>query len=470
MPAEGQTGAWLVRHSDDQDGKRYSLASLVSVVGRHPACDVVLDGSDAFVVSAQHAEIRQEAGLYRIHDLESTNGTFVNGERIQIAALENGSRIRFGASGPEFEFLTAASPVRLDRTVVLAPQPGIPKVHEDAAARQDPLADAVLRARRLRGSGLHGQTTIIMREMLSTAINRSSRGHRRTIVLLTLALIGVSSYSLWRFYQLRNEKTGLDYEIGSIESRLEKGGLSQAERDALLVRLNQVEQQAREVQNSVFYKLAPEDHPRSFVEQEIRTLLAEFGAESYSIPPQFVQEVDRYIRYYQTQDRGTIQPIVNKYRKDFQEMRAIFRRANLPPDLAYMVLIESTFVSKSVSSEGAAGLWQFTAETARGYGLRVDKKVDERYDMRKSTRAAGKFLKELILDFGAGSSVMLALAAYNMGPTRVRQAVRRIDDPIKQRSFWYLYRIKALPLETRQYVPKILAAMIIGRNLKRFGF
>ena len=186
-----------------------------------------------------------------------------------------------------------------------------------AATPQDLLTDAVGRARQLRHSGVHGQTTIIMREMLSTAIRRSSRRHRRIIVLLTVALVGVSGYSLWRFCQLRTEKSGLDHEIDSIESRLEKGGLSPAERDALLVRLNEVEQRAREVQDNVFYKLAPEDDHLTFVEREIRTLLDEFGADSYSIPPNLFGEVDRFIRYYQTDDRGTIQPIVKKYRRDF---------------------------------------------------------------------------------------------------------------------------------------------------------
>jgi len=65
---------------------------------------------------------------------------------------------------------------------------------------------------------------------------------------------------------------------------------------------------------------------------------------------------------------------------------------------------------------------------------------------------------------------MLALAAYNLGPSRIKMAVRKVDDPIKQRNFWYLYRVRAVPTETREYVPKVIAVMIIGRHPQRFGF
>jgi membrane-bound lytic murein transglycosylase D len=152
-------------------------------------------------------------------------------------------------------------------------------------------------------------------------------------------------------------------------------------------------------------------------------------------------------------------------------MRAIFESRNLPPDLAYMALAESGLENGGVSSAGAAGVWQFTAGTARAYGLKVGGGVDERLSPVKSTYAAARYIRELILEFGAGSSVMLAMAAYNVGPSSVKGAIHRlVNDPIQQRNFWYLYRRGALPAETREYVPKVIAAMIIGRNPERFGF
>jgi len=151
-------------------------------------------------------------------------------------------------------------------------------------------------------------------------------------------------------------------------------------------------------------------------------------------------------------------------------MQRILQEAHLPPDLAYMAVVESAVTNGQTSAAGAAGVWQFTAPTARAFGLTVNRDLDERLDLRKSTLAACKVLRELILDFGAGSSVMLALAAYNSGSTKVKQVIRKVPDPIKQRSFWYLYRVNALPAETREYVPKVIAAMIIARDPGQFGF
>jgi membrane-bound lytic murein transglycosylase D len=148
----------------------------------------------------------------------------------------------------------------------------------------------------------------------------------------------------------------------------------------------------------------------------------------------------------------------------------VLARNHLPRDFAYMVLVESAMHPADRSAAGSAGLWQFTPSTARAFGLRVNGEVDQRLQLNASTEAASRYIRSLILDFGAGSSVMLALAAYDVGPPRVKKAIQHVTDPIRQRDFWYLYRTHALPEETREYVPKVIAAMIIGRNPARYGF
>jgi membrane-bound lytic murein transglycosylase D len=207
-----------------------------------------------------------------------------------------------------------------------------------------------------------------------------------------------------------------------------------------------------------------------FVTREINLLMKEFGAEEYTIPAEFVKEIERFIQQYQDRDRELMLRALVAERNKLDQVREILRKDQMPEDFAYMAVVESGFVQSSASSEGAAGFWQFTETTAREYGMQVSQDVDERLDLTKSTKAASRYIRDLILDFGTGSSVMLAMAAYNSGREAVRRAVRNVKDPIKQRNFWYLYCTRALPAETRDYVPKVFAAIIVGRNPRQFGF
>lgn len=430
-------------------------------VGRDPAGEILIDGDEAAVVSSRHAVIERIGGAWRLRDCGSTNGTFLDGRRVECAELVSGACIRLGTGGPEFEFLVGEiPPAPLEKTVV---------AQASAQAEGDLLAEAVERARRARSAGRYGQTTVIMREMLAKALRRSARRFHAVIAVLALALVAVSAYSYWRIQELKQEKTAIDRHIQEIEERLASGNLSSAEAEELLEQLNDYQEQARRLEESLFYRFGAASD-EGFIEREIRALLKEFGAEQYSVPPEFVEQVRLFIERYQTTDRAHVERLLGVGREKLALIRRVFEEEKLPPDLAYMVMVESAFIAQSESPKGAAGLWQFTPATARAYGMRVNARVDERLDIEKSTRAASRYVRELILDFGAGSSVMLALAAYNLGPGKVRQAVRRVEDPIRQRDFWYLYRVRALPLETRQYVPKIVAAVIIGRNLQRFGF
>ena len=224
------------------------------------------------------------------------------------------------------------------------------------------------------------------------------------------------------------------------------------------------------MQKTLLYRLGVRSEEEDFVESEIKALLKEFGAEEYRISREFTQQVRRFIRQYQERDRPHMERALGRSRKEVEAVKKQLEADKLPPDLAYMALVESAFIGGSTSSAGAAGLWQFTPTTAKAYGLKVGDGVDERLDARKSTAAAGRYIRELILDFGSGSSVMLALAAYNSGPGKVKRAIRTVADPIKQRDFWYLYRTKALPPETREYIPKTIGVIIIGRHPARFGF
>ncbi len=137
--------------------------------------------------------------------------------------------------------------------------------------------------------------------------------------------------------------------------------------------------------------------------------------------------------------------------------------AKLPRGLAYLPVIESAYLPTLTSRAGAHGIWQFMAETAREYGLRVDWWVDERADPERSTRAAVAYLKDLYRQF---NDWPLALAAYNAGPNRIRRAM----DDSGATTFWELQEAAAVPRETRGYVPTFFAALIIASDPAGYGF
>ena len=141
----------------------------------------------------------------------------------------------------------------------------------------------------------------------------------------------------------------------------------------------------------------------------------------------------------------------------------VFRAKGLPEDLAFTAMIESGFNPVAVSRVGAKGLWQFMAPTARLYGLRVDRWVDERLDPEKSTVAAARYLNDLYARYGSWE---LAQAAYNAGEVKVDKAIRGTGST----DFWDLRQSKYLRRETQDFVPAIQAAMVIGRDPSQFGF
>lgn len=474
--------ASLRRCNGPVQGLSHRVQKAVFRVGRDRENDLVIEGSEAAIISARHLEIRRVDETFRLVDLESTNGTYLDGQRVTEAVLQNHAVITMGPGGPQFEFeLEAADEADLAQTVHLAVTPdqlpaqpasqvSIVLPPSSKGEQDDLLKEAVKRARQARRAGSGGQTSIIMREMLDKALHRSSRKFKVAIGALLAALIGVSAYAVWTIQNLKKEKSQLDVEINRIETELLVSGGNPKRVDELIEKLNDYQKRALAMQTNLLYRLGVRSEEQDFVESEIKALLKEFGAEEYHVSKEFSDQVRHFIRQYQERDRPHMERALGRSRHELQAVQKQLEADRLPADLAYMVLVESAFIAGSTSSAGAAGLWQFTPTTAKAYGLKVGEGLDERLDARKATAAAGRYIRELILDFGAGSSVMLALAAYNFGPGNVKRAVRTVVDPIKQRDFWYLYRTKALPPETREYIPKTIAVIVIGRNPARFGF
>jgi len=186
---------------------------------------------------------------------------------------------------------------------------------------------------------------------------------------------------------------------------------------------------------------------------------------AHDIPIPLNQRVLAYIGLFQGRLHDFIEEGMKRGSKYLPMIQNVFRAEGLPLDLAYVPLVESAFKPNALSRVKAKGVWQFMTGTALENGLRRDWYIDERSDPEKATLAAAKYLRTLSKIFGGDWH--LALASYNGGPGRMQRALKtaRVDN------FWTLTdKSKILPRETREYVPMILAAIVIARNPAQYGF
>jgi peptidoglycan lytic transglycosylase D len=170
-----------------------------------------------------------------------------------------------------------------------------------------------------------------------------------------------------------------------------------------------------------------------------------------------------FINQFSKSGRNDLERALARSGKYMPMIAQVLHEEGVPEELAYLALIESGFVTHSSSSSGAVGLWQFVPSTARRYGLKMDSWVDERRDPVKSTRAAAGYLKDLHNYFGRW---YLAIAAYNAGQGAIDKALQSSG----AKDFWTLSEKVKLNEETRNFVPKFVAASLIASDPQKYGF
>jgi len=182
----------------------------------------------------------------------------------------------------------------------------------------------------------------------------------------------------------------------------------------------------------------------------------------FDIPIVYNDAVQKWIDYFTGPGREHFERYLSRSGRFIPYMHTVLLKYNLPKDLVYLSMIESGFNSRAMSFAAAGGLWQFIRSTGALYGLNADYYVDERADVEKATDAAARHLKDLYDEFGHW---YLAFAAYNAGAGKVRNAIARDGN-----DFWDMARGSYLRQETKDYVPKILAAAIIAKSPGKYGF
>ena len=197
---------------------------------------------------------------------------------------------------------------------------------------------------------------------------------------------------------------------------------------------------------------------------DLDRVISNYGKNS---KPKFLKKVNTseyrtWVKYFSKRGKDRFE----RYLKNGEKYRPLIERTfedyGLPKELFYVGLIESGYYLKSRSKASAVGPWQFIKETGKRYGLNIKSNVDERQSIVKSTKAAALFFQDLYNIFGSWE---LALSAYNAGEYGVIRRIRKANT----RDFYELSKNKSLPRETRNYVPKVLAAMEVYNNAEKYN-
>jgi membrane-bound lytic murein transglycosylase D len=441
-------------------------------IGRDPGCDLRINDQG---VSRVHAEIFRAGGRWFVRDLGSSNGTFLDGERVQEVPLPERCKLRLGTKGPEF-VLNHDGQAQSDTAIGNA-EP-LRSLDEIAAHYFD--ADSKTPA---------GDRTMMVRRAFSTVKRRQTRRYRSAIAAvlgLLLVAVGVGIYQYSQLQRTRGLAEQLFYNMKTMELQLTRletqveasgdGTLAQeadAARAQLVEMTNQYDAFLEEL-GVAEDKLSPED-------RLIFRMARVFGECELAMPKGFVTEVKRYIDVWRADER-----LVNALQQAReQELVPVITRSmleqHLPPQFFYVALQESDLRPDAVGPTTrfgiAKGLWQLMPATASQYGLQTGPLLelprfdpaDQRFDPPAATRAAARYLGDLYRG-EAQASGLLVLASYNWGPTRVKKRIRAMNENPRDRNFWALLAQGDIPKETRDYVFLIFAAAVIGEDPGLFGF
>jgi membrane-bound lytic murein transglycosylase D len=246
-------------------------------------------------------------------------------------------------------------------------------------------------------------------------------------------------------------------------------GLKQKELVDLRDRLTDLEQHLPDTED---VPLLPDPGLKEAVEvaplspEELRTELAQVkGAELGAVFDLGIDCNDKvlaWVRQFTTEKRGFMERALSRASQYLPMVRQIFAEEHIPKDLAYLAVIESGYINSASSYAKAVGMWQFMRSTGRIYGLGGNAWVEERRDPVKATRAAARYLRRL---YEISGDWYLALVGYNAGPLTTDRAILNLGS----RNFWDMYRSRWLRNQTKNYVPELCAAVLVGRFPERYG-
>ena len=492
-----------------EQGKLYPIPDGAISIGRNMQNDIVLNTSEK-AVSGHHAILYRTSQRIMVQDLRSTNGTFVNNVKISEKDLAVNDELGFGKTGPRLRLIASESELNeitpegrdfSDRAGTadlqeeslstseikthsnLSDTPSLTMELEQKLLQKDISYSEIQKLigndkrleRVIRNSNLGENFDFLLR-----AIRQGNRSIKRkwlyaflSLLLLSVVMLSVFTAKTFKYKQLLLQAQNIRNDLDSYETSFAKAR-SDPEVNSEKLKTMIVEMEGK--QESLYAlktRIDKEDFADFYsdpLEERIDEIFSRFGESHYHIPADMLRQVRYHINIYSGRLNEIIGRYIDRRERYFPMIQKIFREKNIPVDLAYISMLESGFNPLAQSHAGARGIWQFIPQTARRFGLAVSENIDERTDPEKSTIAAAEYFRELIGIFGGKSSVMLCMAAYNAGEGKVLGALRKIEDPLHNRDFWFIYRMGYLTEETNEYIPRVIALMIISEYPDEYGF
>ena len=445
-------------------------------IGRGEDCEIRID--DNFV-SRNHVTVTLENGEWWARDLQSSNGMFVNGERVESVRIEWRLALRLGVEGPFVYFETEKE----------APKEAVP-------SHVDPSQTMVIAgyANKYFGNPKEGDTlgaqTMMIRQAYRKVQTKQRWKYGWALGALSLAILAVAGYAYYQHRELSRQAAvakelfyamkAMDVDIANVQRLVQDSNSQQGKEQ---IRNFQARRKEMEGNYNRFLQALHTDSKLSPQDKLIMRVTRIFGECELAAPPEYLAEVQKYIGKWQGSAR------MKNAVKLAQEKNFTPRIANellaqdLPPQFYYLAMQESDFDAHTSGPPTymgiAKGLWQFVPETASAYGLKIGPLVDlrrpdpgdDRHNWEKATVAAAKYLK-FIYSTDAQASGLLVIASYNWGEGNVIKLIRSMPPNPKDRNFWQFlakYREK-IPPETYDYVFYIVSAAAIGENPRLFGF
>ena len=463
--------ALTVRLPDGQD-LRFSAPFFI---GREAGCEIQLDNVR---VSRRHAEVLRLRGQWIIRDLQSSNGLFVDGARVDAASIGNGVTITLGADGPTLQIDPGPPPE------------AAPAGPAEPAADEPSLLDSY--ARRYFESENDdepvGDRTMMIRRAFRNIQQQQTRRHRVTmaaVALVALCAVGYAAYAYWSIRQLEANAQQNFYDMKMQEvqfAELEQALALRGQTPGQQQVARYLEQRDQLETNYRGYAARLYDRRLNESERLILRVTRMFGECEVAAPPDYIREVIRYIEGWKSTRRFERAVKLAQERGYPEKIAAAFVARGLPPQYSYLAMQESDF--KTCPSGPwtrwgyAKGMWQFIPETGKSYGLKIgplEKEPvgdpdDDRCNWEKATDAAARYVKD-IYTTDAQASGLLVMASYNWGERRVIDLLRTMPADPRERNFWKLLakHRDRVPAESYNYVFSIVSAAVIGENPKLFG-